>query len=100
MTVKDYPQSVLELYRSLGHPSLAYLKRACPDITITNVDCLVCDTTKMHQQPFLGSFPAASKPLEISNMDLCGPMMPALRGGNLYFLKIINGFSKYWFGSG
>lgn len=30
-------------------------------------------------------------------MDLCGPISPTSRGGNLYFLKIINGFSKYCF---
>ncbi|PLW10331.1 hypothetical protein PCASD_21666 [Puccinia coronata f. sp. avenae] len=51
----------------------------------------------MHRQPFSGHFPSATKPLEIIHMDLCGPMTPASRGGNLYFLKIIDGYSKYRF---
>ncbi|PLW48353.1 hypothetical protein PCASD_02931 [Puccinia coronata f. sp. avenae] len=47
--------------------------------------------------PFSGSFPGATKPLECIHMDLCGPINPASRGGNCYFLKIIDGYIKYRF---
>jgi transposase InsO family protein len=30
-------------------------------------------------------------------MDLCGPITPISRGGNRYFLKIIDGYTKYRF---
>jgi hypothetical protein len=30
-------------------------------------------------------------------MDLCGPITPASRGGNLYFLKIVDAHSKFRF---
>lgn len=51
----------------------------------------------MNRLPFSGTFPTATCPLEWVHMDLCGPITPASRGGNLYFLKIIDGFSKYRF---
>ncbi|PLW10334.1 hypothetical protein PCASD_21665 [Puccinia coronata f. sp. avenae] len=97
LTVRNNSQTSLDLHRALGHPSLAYLKKAFPDSNISEVSCSVCDVSKMHRQPFSGHFPSATKPLEIIHMDLCGPMTPASRGGNLYFLKIIDGYSKYRF---
>jgi hypothetical protein len=51
----------------------------------------------MHKQPLSGTFPTFENPLDCVHMDLCGPITRALRGGNLYFLKIINGFTKYLF---
>jgi hypothetical protein len=51
----------------------------------------------MHWLPFSGLFPGVTKPLECINMDLCGPITPLSCGGNWYFLKIIDGFSKYCF---
>jgi hypothetical protein len=92
LAVKSNCQNALDLHRSLGHPSLPYLKRAFPDFS-----CAACDTSKMHRQPYSGSFPSATKTLECIHMDLCGPITPTSCGGNLYFLKIINGFSKYRF---
>ncbi|PLW34541.1 hypothetical protein PCASD_12926 [Puccinia coronata f. sp. avenae] len=89
--------SVLDLHRALGHPSINYLKKAFPDVTINSIDCSVCDLSKMHRVPFSGSFPKPSRPLECIHMDLCGPITPASRGGNKYFLKIIDGYSKYRF---
>ncbi|PLW38782.1 hypothetical protein PCASD_12562 [Puccinia coronata f. sp. avenae] len=97
LSVGNPRPTAIDLHRALGHPSLGYLKKAFPDISIPEVECRVCDLSKMHRQPFSGSFPKASKPLEMIHMDLCGPMTPASRRGNLYFLKIIDGFSKYRF---
>jgi hypothetical protein len=97
LSVVNHQPTALDLHRALGHPSIKYLKKAFPDVLIPAVKCQVCNLSKMHCQPFSGSFPRASKPLEVIHMDLCGPMKPASRGGNLYSLKIIDGFSKYRF---
>jgi transposase InsO family protein len=97
LAVKSHSQSALDLRRALGHPSLPYLKKAYPDRSFDSVACSECDTAKMHRQPFSGSFPIATKVLECLHMDLCGPITPASRGGNRYFLKIINGYSKFRF---
>ncbi|PLW53676.1 hypothetical protein PCANC_04300 [Puccinia coronata f. sp. avenae] len=97
LSVKDPDQSYIDLHQALGHPSLTYLKKSFPNLSIPNIECSVCDVSKMHRQPFSGSFPIATKPLEIIHMDLCGPMSPPSWGGNFYFLKIINGYSKYHF---
>ncbi|KNZ49401.1 uncharacterized protein VP01_5035g1, partial [Puccinia sorghi] len=56
-----------------------------------------CDRAKMHRQPFKGSFTTFSSPLDCIHMNLCGPITPASKGGNLYFLKIIDGFAKFQF---
>ena len=52
--------SALDLHRALGHPSINYLKKAFPDVTINSIDCSVCDLSKMHRVPFSGSFPKPS----------------------------------------
>jgi hypothetical protein len=85
------------LHNALGHPSLPYLKAAYPEIHISSVGCCICDVSKMHQQPFPGSFPPVQHVLNIIHMDICGPITPASRGGNQYFLKIIDGHSKFRF---
>lgn len=87
----------IDLHRALGHPSLPYLKKAYPDLKISSLDCGDCDRAKMHKQPFGGSFPPLKQPLDCIHMDLCGPITPASRGGNRFFLKILDGFSKYRF---
>ncbi|KAI7948485.1 hypothetical protein MJO29_010150 [Puccinia striiformis f. sp. tritici] len=89
--------SSLDLHRALGHPSLPYLKKAFPEKKLADFDCPVCDVSKMHKTPFPSSFPAVTRTLECIHMDLCGPITPASRGGNRYFLKIVDGFSKYRF---
>lgn len=93
MTTSD----ALVLHNSLGHPSLPYLKAAFPDLNIKDLNCAHCDVAKMHRQPFSGNFPQPLRALECIHMDLCGPITPASRGGNKYFLKIIDGHSKYRF---
>jgi transposase InsO family protein len=95
--VPSVQQTWLDRHRALGHPSLPYLKKSFPGLSVASFSCSNCDTAKMHRQPFAGSFPGVSKPLECIHMDLCGPITPSSRGGNLYFLKIIDGYSKYRF---
>jgi transposase InsO family protein len=87
----------IDIHRALGHPSLPYLTKAFPNVKVKSIDCNVCDCTKMHCQPFGVTFPTFNAPLDCVHMDLCGPITPASRGGNRYFLKIIDGFTKYRF---
>ncbi|PLW41870.1 hypothetical protein PCASD_05550 [Puccinia coronata f. sp. avenae] len=87
----------IDIHRALGHPSLPYLSKAFPNLRVSELACEDCNCAKMHKQPFSGVFPTFENPLDCVHMDLCGPITPALRGGNLYFLKIINGFTKYQF---
>lgn len=86
-----------EWHRALGHPSQKYLKAAFPDQQLQDVDCSSCNVSKMHKQPFPGRFPHPTTKLEVIHMDLCGPITPSSKGGNRYFLKIVDGFSKYCF---
>ncbi|POW15070.1 hypothetical protein PSHT_07190 [Puccinia striiformis] len=93
----NYTPSGLLLHQALGHPSLPYLKKAFPDIRLEPFECPTCDVSKMHRTPFPSSFPVATRLLECIHMDLCGPITPISRGGNRYFLKIIDGYSKFRF---
>jgi hypothetical protein len=70
LSVKTPSQSMLDLHQSLGHPSLSYLKKAYPDVSITSVHCHECNTAKMHQLPFSVLFLITTKPLECIHMDL------------------------------
>lgn len=90
------PNSV-QLHQALGHPSQPYLEAAHPTLTPEKVECTSCDLAKMHRQPFPGTFPRATTKLKVIHMDLCGPITPTSRGGNKYFLKIVDGYSKYRF---
>jgi transposase InsO family protein len=87
----------IDIHWALGHPSLPYLKNAFPNIRVAELACEDCNRAKMHKQSFGGNFPTFKNPLDCIHMDLCGPITPVSRGGNLYFLKIINGFTKYQF---
>jgi hypothetical protein len=87
----------IDIHWALGHPSLPYLSKAFPNLRVSELACEDCNRAKMHKQPFSGVFPTFENPLDCVHMNLCGPITPALRGGNLYFLKIINGFTKYQF---
>ncbi|KNZ49936.1 uncharacterized protein VP01_4689g1 [Puccinia sorghi] len=57
-------QNPLIIHHALGHPSLAYLKRAYPDLKVADLPCEDCDRAKMHQQPFVRIFPTFSTPLD------------------------------------
>lgn len=84
-------------HRSLGHPSLPYLNAMFPEKNFEDFFCPDCMMSKMHKKLFGGSFPKPSAPLEIIHMDLCGLISPMSMGGCRYFLKIIDGFSRYRF---
>ncbi|KAK9074991.1 hypothetical protein SSX86_003310 [Deinandra increscens subsp. villosa] len=69
-----------------GIPCLSHPRQVCEG-------CLVAKQTRK-------SFPheaqwRASKPLELLHADLCGPITPQSKGGNSYFLLIVDDFSRY-----
>ncbi|KNZ64451.1 uncharacterized protein VP01_10286g1, partial [Puccinia sorghi] len=89
--------SPIDIHRALGHPSLLYLKKAFTNLQIKDLSCTDCDIAKMHRQPFQGKFPTFHTALDCIHMDLCGPITPVSKGGNQYFLKIIDSHTKYCF---
>ncbi|PLW13868.1 hypothetical protein PCASD_19703 [Puccinia coronata f. sp. avenae] len=73
----------IDIHRALGHPSLPYLSKAFPNLRVSELACEDCNRAKMHKQPFSGVFPTFENPLDCVHMDLCGPITPALRGGEI-----------------
>lgn len=85
----------LDLHQSLGHPNDIYLRKLFPFLPTTPVECPDCPLAKMTQSPFPGHFPTPTSPLECIHMNLCGPISPMSKGGNRYFLKIVDGHSRF-----
>jgi transposase InsO family protein len=58
--------------------------------------CDGCALGKHHRAPFpRASAYQAERGLELVHGDLCGPITPATPGGKLYFLLIVDDFSRY-----
>lgn len=89
--------NALDRHRAMGHPNNKYLSTLFPSLNLKEFVCPDCLMSKMTKNPFPGHFPSHSSPLECIHMDVCGPITPPSRGGNKYFLKIIDGFSRYAF---
>jgi hypothetical protein len=85
----------LLLHRLAGHPSLEYLRKMFPDQRIKDFDCIKCDLSKKHKDPFPSSFPTAARCLEYVHLDLCGPISPPSKSGHRYFLQVVDGYSHY-----
>jgi hypothetical protein len=76
----------LALHQAAGHPSLDYLKKMFPQNKIEDFNCVKCDLSKTHKDPFPSSFPTATCCLEYLHLDLCGPISPPSNSGHCYFL--------------
>lgn len=57
--------------------------------------CEVCIQTKATRLPFGASEHKTNTPLELLHMDLCGPIKPASRYGDRYFLVILDDYTGY-----
>ena len=66
-----------------------------PQTKIEDFDCIKCDLSKKHKDPFPSSFPSASRRLEYVHLDLCGPISPPSKSGHQYFLWVVNQYSHY-----
>jgi hypothetical protein len=82
-------------HQAAGHPSLEYFYRMYPELPRKDFTCPTCDVSKRHKEPFLGSFPSASRKLDYLHIDLCGPISPPSESGYKYFLRAVDGFSHY-----
>ena len=58
--------------------------------------CRSCLQGKQHREPFPKQ---ASRrgiaPLQLVHMDLCGPLTDASLGGSLYFLLLVDDYSRF-----
>lgn len=58
-------------------------------------DCVSCKLSKSKRVSYKSTGKIRSKkPLELLHMDVCGPMPVRSAGGNLYFLSIIDDYSR------
>ena len=66
-----------------------------PHILKPPSSCKICILAKQHREIFpVGGSYRARAPLELVHTDICGPMQTPSLGGSIYFLKIIDDFSK------
>ena len=58
--------------------------------------CRSCLQGKQHREPFLKQASCrGTAPLQLVHMDLCGPLPEASLGGSLYFLLLVDDFSRF-----
>ena len=82
-------------FRTLKEMSTKKSVEGLPPINIPNKLCRNCIAGKHHRTPFpKKSAFRATEPLELIEMDICGPISPSTLGGRRYFLLIIDDFSQ------
>ena len=83
-------------FRSLRDLGVKEMVEGIPLIQRGEQVCDGCALGKHHRAPFpRQSAYRADKGLELVHGDLCGPISPATPGGKLYFLLIVDDFSRY-----
>jgi transposase InsO family protein len=93
-----------ERFGHLGEQNLNQLSKkklvdGLPNLDLVPVQpCGGCLAGKQHKHPF-NSKPSvrAKQPLQLIHSDLCGPMQTPSLGKALYFLSLIDDFSRYTF---
>ncbi|MBW0478455.1 hypothetical protein O181_018170 [Austropuccinia psidii MF-1] len=80
-------------HNRLGHPGPAVLKSL--GIEVDKDNCLICEASKSHEQPFNNDFKQALNTLDFVHMDVVGPVKPSSVSGNCYFLTIVDQASSF-----
>ena len=85
-----------------GHINSEYLRRASsmvdelPPVGGSKNLCRSCLQGKQHREPFpKQASRRGTAPLQLVHMDLCGPLPEASLGGSLYFLLLVDDFSRF-----
>jgi hypothetical protein len=83
-------------FRAVNTMSKRGMVRGMPHLDHIDEICDGCTIGKQHRL----AFPSATKyrserPLDLVHTDLCGPIKPATRGGNQYFLLVVDDHSRY-----
>jgi hypothetical protein len=95
--------ATMDVARSWYSPELAVItqpafiwQREGATIPVHTEVCSSCQQGKQHRESFPKQGTSrASKILELVHVDLCGPMQKASLGGSLYFLVIVDDFSRF-----
>ena len=98
MTLSDY-----DLWHArFGHINSEYLRCASsmvdglPPVGGSKNLCRSCLQGKQHREPFLKQASRrGTAPLQLVHMDLCGPLPKASLGGSLYFLLLVDDYSRF-----
>lgn len=100
---KETPQLWHERFGHLGYDNLARLTKMVRGIHTSaeefkaagNEDlCEPCTMGKQHRLPFKASSSVAKRPLALVHTDVCGPLPVTSKGGNNYFLTLLDDHSK------
>ncbi|KAM1783076.1 hypothetical protein ACFX15_040556 [Malus domestica] len=80
---------------SLQNLQMHEIVQKIPKMDQCNETCERCVFGKHHKDPFeAGKAERATKPLELINTDVCGPMQTTTISGNRYFLTFIDDYSR------
>jgi transposase InsO family protein len=83
-------------FRALHTLSKKGMVRGMPKVDRVEEYCDGCVLGKQHRAPFSrASAFRAEHGLKLVHTDLCGPITPATLSGNIYFLLVVDNFSRY-----
>lgn len=87
-------------HHKLGHPSFKIIKHLTENHHLpikipASHECSSCHYVKSHKLPFSNHHLTSSKPLELLYSDVWGPTPVRSLDGYLYYLIIVDHFSKY-----
>jgi len=79
-------------HRRLGHPSLGYLKRLFPSLSVSknSLECESCVLAKSHKHSYLPSTKHAAKPFALVHSDVWGPSPEFATHDYSYFILFID----------
>lgn len=91
-------------HRRFGHRDSNALKRLAKEELATGIKistcsnkmvCKHCIVGKLTQAKFTESKRREKAPMRLIYSDLCGPMQTAMPSGNLYFITLIDDYSRF-----
>jgi GAG-pre-integrase domain len=89
---------ILVWHKRLGHPSLGYMKKRCPQLfNKYDYDRLICETcikAKSHRSSYLPSSSKALAPFDLVHTDLWGPSLIYSKAGYRWYIIFVDDFSR------
>jgi hypothetical protein len=108
MAASPISEDMLELWhRRLGHPAYATVQRMASEGLVTGIklppslltkkpqQCECCILGKQPHLPHPRSTSTTDRPLELLHADISGPFEYESNGGHVYYMALIDDFSRF-----
>jgi hypothetical protein len=94
---KERESEILLWHKRLGHPSLGYMKKLCPQLFNFNCEKIFCETcikAKSHRSIYPLSNTKALAPFDLIHTDVWGPSPIISKAGYRWYIIFVDDFSR------